>query len=146
MSDVRVPSTNLVVIAGRLTRDPDLKYISSGKAVCQLSLANTRYYKDKSGERKEDTSFVDVTLWDKPAEWAGEHLRKGRPVVVEGRLKSDSWEDKTSGQKRSRLAIQATSVVPLDWDDEKSESRPTRQQRPPEATHDEPIPDDDIPF
>lgn len=146
MSDVRVPSTNLVVIAGRLTRDPDLKFISSGKAVCQLSIANTRYYKDKSGERKEDTSFVDVTVWDKTAEWVGEHLAKGRPVMVEGRLKSESWEDKTSGQKRSRIAIQATTVVPLDWDGEKGESRPTSQQRP-AATNQEELPqDDDIPF
>ena len=146
MSDLRMPSTNLVVISGRLTRDPDLKFISSGKAVCQLSLANTRYYKDKSGERKEDTSFVDVTCWDKTAEWVGESLKKGRPVMVEGRLKSESWEDKTSGQKRSKLAIQATSVVPLDWDGEKGESRPTSQPKP-AATNQEELPqDDDIPF
>ena len=146
MSDLRMPSTNLVIIAGRLTRDPEVKYIASGKAVCNFSIANSRFFKDKSGEKKEETSFVEVTCWDKTAEWVGESIKKGRPVLVEGRLKSESWEDKTTGQKRSRTGVSATSVLPLDWDGEKSESRPTSQQRP-AATNQEELPqDDDIPF
>lgn len=146
MSDLRMPSTNLVVIAGRLTRDPELKFIASGKAVCNFSIANSRFFKDKSGEKKEETSFVEVTCWDKTAEWVGESIKKGRPVLVEGRLKSESWEDKTTGQKRSRTGVSATSVLPLDWDGEKGEGRPTSQQRS-AATNQEELPqDDDIPF
>ena len=146
MSDLRMPSTNLVVIAGRLTRDPEVKFIASGKAVCNFSIANSRFFKDKSGEKKEETSFVEVTCWDKTAEWVGESIKKGRPVLVEGRLKSESWEDKTTGQKRSRTGVSATSVLPLDWDSEKGENRPTSQQRP-AATNQEDLPqDDDFPF
>lgn len=146
MSDLRMPSTNLVVIAGRLTRDPEVKFIASGKAVCNFSIANSRFFRDKSGEKKEETSFVDVTCWDKTAEWVGENIKKGRPVLIEGRLKSEQWEDKTSGQKRSRTGVSATSVLPLDWDGEKGDSRPTSQQRP-AATNQEELPqDDDFPF
>lgn len=146
MSDLRMPSTNLVVIAGRLTRDPEVKFIASGKAVCNFSIANSRFFKDKSGEKKEETSFVDVTCWDKTAEWVGENIKKGRPVLIEGRLKSEQWEDKTTGQKRSRTGVSATSVLPLDWDGEKGESRPTSQPKS-AATNPEELPqDDDIPF
>lgn len=151
MSDVRVPDLNTVIIAGRLTRDPELKYIQSGRAVCTVSIANTRYYKDKSGERKEDTSFIDATCWDKFAEYVGEKMKKGRPVIVEGRLKSESWEDKTSGQKRSKIQIMASRITPLDWDGEKqggqSESgRPESDRERSLRDIEEPIPDDDIPF
>lgn len=145
MSDLRIPPTNYVIVAGRLTRDPELKYISSGKAVCQMSIANSRFYKDKSGERAEETSFIDVTCWDKQAEYCNEHLAKGRPVMVEGRLKSESWEDKTSGQKRSKLAIQAQTVTPLDWDGEKSD-KPKSDPKPQATSGDEQMPEDDIPF
>ena len=116
MSDLRVPDLNTITIAGRLTRDPELKYVAGGRAVCEVSIANSRHYKDKSGERKEETVFVNATIWDKMAEYVGEKLRKGRPVIVEGRLKSESWEDKTSGQKRSQIFIAASRITPLDWD------------------------------
>lgn len=145
MSDVRVPSTNLVVIAGRLTRDAELKYISNGNAVCTFSIANTQYYKDKSGENKEDTTFVDVTCWSKTAEFAGD-MKKGRPVQVEGRLKSESWEDKTTGAKRSKIGIQAERVSPLDWDGEKSDKPESRRESKPQQSNEPPIGDDDIPF
>jgi len=118
MSDLRVPDLNKVLIAGRLTHDPDLKYISSGRAVCRIRIANSRYYRSKEGERKEDSTFVDVSMWDKQAEWVGEKLKKGRPVLVEGRLKSDMWDDKTTGQKRSKIEIVALRVTPLDWDED----------------------------
>jgi len=147
MSNLRVPDLNTVTIAGRLTRDPELKYISSGRAVCEFSVANTQYYKDKSGERKENTTFVNVTCWDKQAEWIGEKIKKGRPVLVEGRLKSDTWEDKSSGQKRSKLSITAMRVTPLDWDGEKSDAPRAETERAPSPRDiEEPIPDDDIPF
>ena len=140
---------------GRLTREPELKYIASGRAVCTFSIANTQYYKDKSGERKENTTFVDVTLWDKAAEYAGQNYDKGTPVLVEGRLKSDSWEDKTSGAKRSKVAINAQRVTALEWKGDKPEGssggggyqRTERPQRT-ETSYDDgsPIPEDDIPF
>lgn len=151
MSDVRVPDLNTIVIAGRLTRDPELKYISSGRAVCTVSIANTRFYKDKSGERKEDTTFIDATVWDKFAEYVGEKMAKGRPVLIEGRVKSESWDDKTSGQKRSKIQIMASRITPLDWDgygnSDRGESKRQPTERPPAPREiEEPIPDDDIPF
>lgn len=156
MSDLRVPDLNQVIIAGRLTRDPELRYIASGMALCKLAVANTRYFKRKDGERGEETTFVDVTLWDKQAEWAGERLKKGRPVLVEGRLKTDQWEDKSTGQKRSRLDILARRVVPLDWEDSDRGSgggggggygqRPVSERSPAPREIEEPIPEDDIPF
>lgn len=118
MSDLRLPDLNKVFIAGRLTHDPDLKYISSGRAVCRIRIANSRYYRSKEGERKEESTFVDVSMWDKQAEFVGEKLKKGRPVLVEGRLKSDMWDDKTTGQKRSKIEISAIRVTPLDWDED----------------------------
>lgn len=170
MGDIRVPDLNQVIIAGRLTRDPELKYISSGRAVCTISIANTQYYKDKQGERKENTTFVEVTLWDKAAEYIGENLQKGRPVLIEGRLKSDSWEDKQTGQKRSKIAIAANRVTPLDWDSDgqgdrqgggggyRGEGYGGGSQRGGQSQHrsetraqeyyddGSPIPEDDIPF
>lgn len=175
MADLRVPDLNKVLIAGRLTRDPELKYTQGGMAYCRFTIANSRFFKGRDGERKEETSFVDVVIWDKQAEFVGERLKKGRPVLVEGRLKSDSWEDKTTGQKRSKLEIQGIRVVPLDWDDDnrgggsggrssgsysEGGGRPSgasggggydrpvpRQEREPEPREiEEPLPEDDIPF
>jgi len=101
VSDLRLPDLNKVFIAGRLTADPELKYLSSGMALCKLRIANTRFFKKKDGSKGEETCFVDATLWDKQAEWVGESLKKGRPVLIEGSLKTDEWDDKDTGQKRS---------------------------------------------
>ena len=99
-------SFNRVILIGNLTRDPEVKYIPSGMAVAELGLAVNRYFNDKTtNERKEETTFVDVTLWGRQAELAGEYLAKGRPVMIEGRLQLDTWEDKQSGQKRSKLRV-----------------------------------------
>lgn len=152
MSDLRVPDLNVVYIAGRLTRDPELKYTSSGKAYCRFGLANTRYYKTKDGERREDTVFVSGSVWDAQAEWIGERLKKGRPVLVEGSLTSYEFEDKQTGQKVSRIEIRARRVTPLDWDDDgRSGNAPARSpvdrgDRPAPREIEEPIPEDDIPF
>ncbi len=150
MSDLRVPDLNRVFIAGRLTRDPELKYTSSGRAYCRFSIANTRYYKSKEGERREDTTFVSVSVWDKQAEWMGERLKKGRPVLLEARLRSYDFEDKNTGQKVSRLELDAQRVTPLDWEDDGrgARSAPPAEGRPaPEPRIiDEPPPEDDIPF
>jgi len=116
MADLRVPDLNKVLIAGRLTRDPELKYTSGGRAYARLSVANTRYYRTKDGERREETTFVEGSVWDKQAEWIGERLRKGRPVIIEGGLRTSEWEDRETGQKRSRIELRIDRLIPLDWD------------------------------
>lgn len=160
MSELRVPDLNHVFIAGRITRDPELRYISgSNTPYCRLGIANTRYFRDKNtGERKEETCFVDVTVWGAQAEFVGERLKKGRPVLVEGRLRSSEWEDQATGQRRTRIGITATRVNPLDWDDSgsysgggggggSSHAAPSGGggDRAPREIE-EPIPEDDIPF
>ncbi len=99
-------SYNRVILIGNLTRDPEVRYIPSGMAVAELGLAVNRQFTDKnSNERKEEVTFVDVTLWGREAELAGEYLAKGRPVMIEGRLQMDTWDDKATGQKRSKLKV-----------------------------------------
>src|SRR5215831_3996931 len=99
-------SFNKVILVGNLTRDPQVKYTTSGTAVSELGLAINRYWFDKqTNSRREETTFVDVTLWGREAEVAGEYLAKGRPVLIEGRLQLDTWDDKTTGQKGSKLRV-----------------------------------------
>jgi single-strand DNA-binding protein len=117
MADLRVPDLNKVIIAGRLTRDPDLRYTGGGRPYCRCGLANTRYYKDKDGNRQEETLFVDLSIWGPHAEFVGERLRKGRPVLAEGKLRSYEFEERDTGQKRTKIEIQADRVTALDWDE-----------------------------
>lgn len=98
-------SYNKVMLIGNLTRDPEVRYTPKGSAVCDLGLAVNRVYSSESGEKVEEVTFVDVVLWSKMAELAGKYLHKGRPVFIEGRLQMDSWEDKQTGQKRTRLRV-----------------------------------------
>ncbi len=107
----KVASFNKVILLGNLTRDPEVRYTTGGTAVCDLTLAINHNYTDKrSNERKEEVSFIDVTLWGRTAEIAGEYLAKGRPVMIEGRLQQDKWDDKETGQKRSKLKVVADSM------------------------------------
>jgi single-strand DNA-binding protein len=96
---------NKVMLMGNLTRDPEVRYTPKGTAVAELGLAINRVYSAENGEKREETTFVDVTLWGRTAEIAGEYLKKGRPVFIEGRLQLDSWDDKQTGQKRSKLKV-----------------------------------------
>ena len=97
---------NKVIIAGNVARDIELRHIPSGTAVADVSLAINSQWKDKnSNEKKEEVTFVECTLWGRTAELAGEYLKKGSPVLFEGRLHQESWEDKTSGAKRSKLKV-----------------------------------------
>jgi single-strand DNA-binding protein len=98
-------SVNKVILVGNCTRDPEVRYTPKGTAVTDLGLAMNRHYSSDGGEKREETTFVDVTLWGRQAEVAGEYLKKGRPVYIEGRLQMDSWDDKNSGQKRSKLKV-----------------------------------------
>jgi len=98
-------SFNKVILLGNLTRDPEMRVTSKGTAVARLSLAVNRKYTTESGETKEEVTFVEVDAWGKQAEVIAQYCRKGKPLLVEGRLKLDQWDDKTTGQKRSRLGV-----------------------------------------
>jgi single-strand DNA-binding protein len=101
-------SFNRVILVGNLTRDPEVRYTPGGMAVSDIGLAVNRSWYDKNAnERKEETTFVDVTLWGRTAEVAGEYLSKGRSILIEGYLKTDSWDDKETGKKRSKLKVVA---------------------------------------
>ncbi|HEO71458.1 MAG TPA: single-stranded DNA-binding protein [Candidatus Hydrogenedentes bacterium] len=143
MADLRMPDLNQVLLAGRLTSDPELRYTSAGTPVCKMRLAASRYYKSAEGERREDKLYVDVTAWRATAEYCGENLRKGRPIIVEGRLKMNSWEDKASGEKRNKLEIVANRIQTLDWEDRAAGGA---SEKPAPRAIEEPVPEDDIPF
>lgn len=98
-------SFNKVILLGNLTRDPELKYTPRGQAVARLGLAVNRSYKTETGETREETTFIDIDAWGKQAELIGQYLRKGSPLFVEGRLKFDQWDDKTTGKKASKLRV-----------------------------------------
>lgn len=138
-------SFNKVILLGNVTRDVEVKYIPSGSAVATIGLAVNRSWFDKqSNQRKEEVTFVDVTLWGKTAEIAGEYLAKGRPVLIEGRLALETWDDKASGQKRSKLKVVAETMQLMG----KGES-PRRQEEAADNSGDY-APDDaggsDVPF
>jgi single-strand DNA-binding protein len=103
-------SFNKVILLGNLTRDPEVRYTPKGSAVCDLGMAVNRVYTTEGGERREEVTYVDVVLWARLAEIAGEYLKKGRPVFIEGRLQMDSWDDKQTGQKRTRLRVVGESM------------------------------------
>jgi single-strand DNA-binding protein len=115
---------NRVLLMGNLTRDPEIRYSSGGggggggggrdggggAAICKFGLAVNRQWRNQAGEKQEETCFVDITVFGRQAETCNEYLRKGRPVFVEGRLNFNQWEDRESGQKRSKLEVVAENV------------------------------------
>ena len=151
-------SFNKVILLGNLTRDPEVRYTPKGTAVTELGMAVNRVYTAENGEKREETTFVDVTLWGRTAEIAGEYLKKGRPVFIEGRLQLDTWDDKTSGQKRSKLKVVGEGLQLIGsrpgagggggGGDEESSSAPRSSSKsapPPKAAPSAPD-DDEIPF
>jgi single-strand DNA-binding protein len=101
-------SFNKVLLMGNLTRDPELRYSGGGQggsAICKFGLAVNRQWRDAQGQNQEEVTFVDITVFGRQAETCNEYLRKGRPVFVEGRLQYSTWEDRESGQKRSKLDV-----------------------------------------
>lgn len=100
-----MPSLNKVLLMGNLTRDPELRVTPKGTPICQFSLAINRSFKLESGETREEVLYVDVEAWGKQGETIAKHVTKGRPLYVEGRLRLDTWEDKTTKEKRSRMKI-----------------------------------------
>ncbi|MBE2179161.1 MAG: single-stranded DNA-binding protein [Chthoniobacterales bacterium] len=146
-------SYNKVMLLGNCTRDPEVKYTPKGTAVTDLGLAVNRVYTADNGEKREETTFVDVTMWGRQAEVAGEYLKKGRPVFIEGRLQLDTWDDKQTGQKRSKLRVVCENFQLLGSRDGGGEggggSRSSGGSRPPKsapASGDSEPADDDIPF
>ena len=165
-------SFNKVMLMGNLTRDPEIKYTPKGTAIADIGLAVNRNYTTESGEKREEVTFIDVTLWGRVAEIVGEYCKKGRPLFVEGRLQLDTWDDKATGQKRSKLKVVGENIQLLGSreggaggggggehgegrSESRSEARP-QQNRPaarpaappprPPADPDLDAPEDDIPF
>jgi single-strand DNA-binding protein len=146
---------NRVLLIGRLTRDPELRYIPSGQAVTELGLAVNETWTGKDGQKKEETTFVDVTLWGRQAELACEYLSKGRQVFIEGKLRLDQWETR-EGEKRTKLKVTALSMQFLDSKGDRSgggpppaeSSRPDSDPPGPPARSMEPSgpPEEEIPF
>ena len=152
-------SFNKVILLGNLTRDPEVRYTPKGSAVCDLGVAVNRVYTTDTGEKREEVTFVDVVLWSRLAEIAGEYLKKGRPIFIEGRLQLDTWDDKQSGQKRSKLRVIGETMqllgsrpsggaVPAESGDEDRQARSGGKPSTPPAKSAAPAePDDDeIPF
>lgn len=138
---------NKIQIAGNLTRDPEMRYTPKGSAIAKLGLAINRRWKSESGEAREETTFVDVDVFGRTAENCAQYLKKGSCAFVEGRLKLDQWDDKTTGQKRSKLGVVAESVQFIGGKASASESpaRPAPSgARGGAAT--QPTETDDVPF
>ncbi|MCE5268495.1 MAG: single-stranded DNA-binding protein [Planctomycetaceae bacterium] len=142
-------SYNRVILIGNLTRDPELRYLQSGTAVSDIGLAVSEKRKNANGEWIEDTVFVDVTLWGRTAEVAGEYLSKGSPVFIEGRLKLDSWEGQ-DGQKRSKLKVTCDRMQLIGAKGQGRQGGPNngprpagRQNQPSQSQYSQPAPPDD---
>jgi single-strand DNA-binding protein len=137
------------MLMGNLTRDPEVKYTPKGTAICQIGLAVTRNF-SVDGEKREETAFIDCEAFGKQAETIGEYCKKGRPLFVDGRLKLDTWDDKQSGQKRSKLKVIIEGFQFLGDRGGSKESAPperpaSKPQRPP-SDPDLDAPSDDLPY
>lgn len=151
---------NKVILAGNMTRDPELRYTPKGTAIAKFGLAINRNWTAEDGQKREEVTFVDVDAFGKQAEVIGQYLKKGRPVLVEGRLKLDQWDDKQTGQKRSRLGVVLESFSFLDSGNREGggapsassapaaarPARPAASAPPPDHGGDEPPQGDDVPF
>lgn len=127
-------SINSVILMGRLTRDPEMRSTQSGKSITSFSIAVDR--------GNEETDFFEITAWDKLAELIDKYLEKGRRVLVQGRLRQDTWDDKDSGKKRSKVGIVASDVTFLDSNSDEN----TSQDFAPDDLEDKPIDISEIPF
>ena len=155
---------NKVFLIGNLTRDPELRVTPKGTAICSFGLAVNRQFRDESGTARDETTFVDIEAWGKQGELVSKYLTKGSPCMVEGRLRLDSWEDKNTQQKRSKLKVVLDNVQFLsrgpgggasapagDMNGEPAEERhsappPRSPSRPAPAPESAPGLEDDVPF
>jgi single-strand DNA-binding protein len=127
---------NKVILAGNLTRDPEMRYTPKGTAIASFGLAINRRWKSETGETKEEVTFVDIEVWDRQAEVVSQYFKKGNPILVEGRLKLDQWEDKNTHQKQSKLKVrlESFSFIGGKGDSTSMPSEPARAARPAAAT------------
>ena len=146
-------SFNKVILAGNLTRDPELRYTPKGTAIARLGLACNRKWKSETGELKEEVTFVDVDAFGKTAETISQYLKKGRPILIEGRLRYETWEDKQTKQKKSKLGVVMETFQFLDSGggrggdaSEAPPSRPAAPSAPEGGEADAPHEGDDVPF
>jgi single-strand DNA-binding protein len=147
-------SFNKVILAGNLTRDPELRYTPKGTAVAKIGLAVNRTWTTESGEKKEEVSFIEVEAWGRQAEVIAQYMKKGRPLLVEGRLKQDTWEDKNTKQKQSKLKVVLEGFSFIDSNRGEAGSAAPAPARPAatpaaaaEPAETEPAPpEDDVPF
>lgn len=155
-------SYNKVILVGNLTRDPELRYSAKGTAIAKIGIAVNRRWRNEAGEWQEEVTFVDVDAFGRQAETIGQYLKRGRPIMIEGRLKLDQWEDKASGQKRSRLGVVMENFQFLDSgrgggdgdgdggpsgaSASSSPGRVSRSQPPPPDDADALPSEDDVPF
>ena len=146
---------NKVILTGNLTRDPELRYTPKGTAVVKIRLAINRNWRTETGEQKEEVTFVDVDAFGKTAETIGQYFKKGRPILVEGRLRYETWEDKQTNQKRSKLGVVMENFQFMDSNrtegavaEAPRSSRPAPTAKPEVADAEAPPPpeDDDVPF
>lgn len=135
---------NKVLLVGNLTRDIQLRYVGSEQAVADFGLAVNRRFRSKDGQDHEEVTFVDCEAWGKQAEVMKQYLSKGRPVLIEGRLKLDQWEDKQGGGKRSKLKVVVENFQFLGAPPGGGQAR--TESAPPPAQEHTPVPTDDIPF
>src|SRR5438445_865167 len=133
---------NRVILAGNLTRDPELRYTPKGTAVARIGMAINRTWKSETGENKEEVTFVDIDAWGRQAEVIAQYVKKGRPLLVEGRLKLDQWEDKNTHQKQSKLKVilESFSFIDSRGPDGGGESPRPRPAAPAQAPNSSPGP------
>ena len=148
-------SFNKVILVGNLTRDPELRYTPKGLAIAKIGIAVNRQWRTETGEQKEEVTFVDVDAFGKQAETLGQYMRKGSPILIEGRLRLDQWDDKQTGQKRSKLGVVVEGFQFLgggqrnDGSGAPAAPRPARPAASPSAEADSDMPppeSDDVPF
>ena len=149
-------SFNKVILMGNLTRDPELRYTPKGTAIARIGVAVNRVWTTESGEKKEEVTFVDCDAYGKTGETIGQYLKKGSPILIEGRLRLHSWEDKNTKQKQSKLRVDVETfkfVGPANRGDDASEaprSRPapvvSSAPAPESGEADAPHEGDDVPF
>ncbi len=153
---------NKVILIGNLTRDPELRFTPKGTAIARIGVAINRSWKTDTGETREETTFVDVDAFGRQAETIGQYMKKGRPIMIEGRLKYDTWEDKQTSQKRSKLSVVLEAFQFIDSGGSRASSDETASPEPrvrssapaapapaaaqPPTGTEEPPTEDDVPF
>ena len=142
-------SLNKVQIIGNLGKDPEVKYTQSGTAIANFSVATSNSFKDKSGEWQERTEWINITAWAKLAEICEKYIHKGSKVYLEGRLETQSWDDKKSGEKKYKTVVVASDLIMLDGKSSgngESSERTSSRRGGSEVSEDNPISDSDVPF